>query len=167
MSKSLQDVFKEYCSFGKGAKGASELDNKNWSKLCKDKGLIDKKLNTTEVDMIFTRCKAKGGRTLTFAQFEMAIKQAAKAKYGSDSDENVQKVKDKVCGGGGPATAGATKAVKAGGVDRLTDTSKYTGAHKERFDESGKGKGMEGRVDKADTSGYVGNYKGEGTYDKK
>ena len=36
-----------------------------------------------------------------------------------------------------------------------------------RFDESGKGKGLEGRVDKADDSGYVGNYKGEGTYDKK
>lgn len=49
----------------------------------------------------------------------------------------------------------------------MTDSSKYTGSHKERFDESGKGKGAEGRVDKADTSGYVGNYKGEGTFDKK
>ena len=27
----------------------------------------------------------------------------------------------------------------------MTDTSKYTGAHKQRFDESGKGKGLEGR----------------------
>ncbi|XP_062567489.1 tubulin polymerization-promoting protein family member 2-like [Saccostrea cucullata] len=54
-----------------------------------------------------------------------------------------------------------------GGVDRMTDTSKYTGAHKERFDESGKGKGASGRVDKADNSGYVGNYKGEGSYGKK
>ena len=36
-----------------------------------------------------------------------------------------------------------------------------------RFDESGKGKGLDGRVDKVDGSGYVGNYKGEGTYDKK
>ena len=48
----------------------------------------------------------------------------------------------------------------------MTDTSKYTGAHKERFDESGKGKGLEGREDKADNSGYVGNYKGDKTYDK-
>ncbi len=54
-------------------------------------------------------------------------------------------------------------------TSRLTDTSKYTGAHKERFDESGKGKGLEGRVDAANTSGYVGNYKGEGSFkeDKK
>ena len=36
-----------------------------------------------------------------------------------------------------------------------------------RFDASGKGKGLDGRVEKADDSGYVGNYKGEGTYDKK
>jgi hypothetical protein len=51
-------------------------------------------------------------------------------------------------------------------VDRLTDTKGYTGSHKERFDESGKGKGMEGRMDKQDNSGYVGNYKGAGTFDK-
>ena len=49
----------------------------------------------------------------------------------------------------------------------MTDASKYTGAHKSRFDaETGKGKGIEGRVDKTDNSGYVGNYKGAGTYDK-
>ena len=55
-----------------------------------------------------------------------------------------------------------------GGVDRLTDTSKYTGSHKERFDESGKGKGLEGRVDvdKQAASGYVGGYKGMDSYDK-
>ena len=52
-------------------------------------------------------------------------------------------------------------------MDRLTDSSKYTGSHKERFDEGGKGKGMSGRKDfdeKAD-SGYVGAYKGKDTYD--
>ena len=35
-----------------------------------------------------------------------------------------------------------------------------------RFDDEGKGKGKSGRVDEANTSGYVGDYKGEGTYDK-
>ena len=56
--------------------------------------------------------------------------------------------------------------MKAGGVDRLTDVKGYTGSHKERFDaDTGKGKGKEGRTDTADDSGYVGNYKGSGTYD--
>ena len=37
-------------------------------------------------------------------------------------------------------------------VGRLTDTSKYTGAHKERFDESGKGKGADGKLRHAGVS---------------
>lgn len=51
----------------------------------------------------------------------------------------------------------------------MTDTSKYTGSHKERFDEGGKGKGIEGRVDRDEKAaeGYVGGYKGKDTYDKK
>jgi hypothetical protein len=56
---------------------------------------------------------------------------------------------------------------KTGGVGRMTDATKYTGSHKERFDESGKGKGKDGRVEKVENTGYVGNYKGEGSYDKK
>ena len=49
----------------------------------------------------------------------------------------------------------------------MTDTSKYTGSHKERFDESGKGKGIEGREERVENKGYVGAYKGEGTFDEK
>ncbi|XP_071105702.1 tubulin polymerization-promoting protein homolog [Haliotis cracherodii] len=49
-------------------------------------------------------------------------------------------------------------------TSRLTDTSKYTGAHKERFDEGGKGKGKGGRVEEVSNTGYVGGYKNEGTY---
>ena len=63
-------------------------------------------------------------------------------------------------------------------IDRLTDTSKYTGTHKQRFDETGKGRGLAGRdsVAKgqgmsagsvAGMEGYVHGYKHEGTYDKK
>ena len=48
----------------------------------------------------------------------------------------------------------------------MTDTSKYTGSHKERFDDSGKGKGAAGRKEEVSTTGYVGGYKGQGTYDK-
>ena len=53
-------------------------------------------------------------------------------------------------------------------MDRLTDTTKYTGSHKERFDESGKGKGADGRkeLDSKAAAGYVGAYKGKDSYDK-
>lgn len=53
-----------------------------------------------------------------------------------------------------------------GVYSRLTDHTKYTGAHKERFDAEGKGKGKSGRVDVNDDSGYVGAYKNKDTYDK-
>jgi len=51
------------------------------------------------------------------------------------------------------------KVVTAGAVDRLTDVSKFTGSHKERFTEDGKGKGIAGRRDVADNSGYVTGFK--------
>lgn len=59
------------------------------------------------------------------------------------------------------------KVAKTAAVDRLTDTSRYTGSHKERFDDSGKGKGREGREEIVENTGYVGAYKNAGTYDTK
>lgn len=59
------------------------------------------------------------------------------------------------------------RVAKTATVDRLTDASRYTGSHKERFDESGRGKGREGREDIVENTGYVGAYKKAGTYDSK
>jgi len=57
------------------------------------------------------------------------------------------------------------KTAKGGATARLTDVKGYTGSHKERFDaDTGKGKGKEGRADVTRNTGYVGNYKNEGTY---
>ena len=52
----------------------------------------------------------------------------------------------------------------AAAVNRLTDTSKYTGSSKLRFDESGKGKGIAGRENVVDGSGYVSGYQHKDTY---
>lgn len=59
------------------------------------------------------------------------------------------------------------RAVASPTVSRLTDPTKFTGSHKERFDDSGRGKGKAGRVDVVDTSGYVSGYKHRGSYEKK
>ena len=60
------------------------------------------------------------------------------------------------------------KAVKSAAVDRLTDTTKYTGSHKERFDAEGKGRGAYGRkdLDENAAAGYVSGYKNKDAYDK-
>lgn len=59
------------------------------------------------------------------------------------------------------------KMTKTAAVDRLTDSSRYTGSHKERFDQSGKGRGREGREELVENTGYVGAYKNAGTFDSK
>ena len=43
----------------------------------------------------------------------------------------------------------------------------FSGAHKERFDEDGKGKGKDGREYTTENDGYVTGYKDKGTYDDK
>ena len=61
---------------------------------------------------------------------------------------------------------GVQSVVRNQAVDRLTDTTKYTGSHKLRFDETGKGKGAEGRKEPVNKTGYVQGYKNKNTYDK-
>lgn len=75
-------------------------------------------------------------------------------------------IKTKLVAGGLPTTANATRPSIDATVSRLTDTSKYTGSHKERFDATGKGKGKEGRVDAPSKDGYVAGYKNRNTFDK-
>lgn len=55
-SGTLEDVFREFCSFG--AKDAAPLmDGAKFAKLCRDIKLLDKNLTATDVDIIFTKCK--------------------------------------------------------------------------------------------------------------
>ncbi|XP_068676012.1 tubulin polymerization-promoting protein family member 2-like [Montipora capricornis] len=162
-------VFKSFCAFGAGGKDAQPMmDNAKFGKLFRDLKLYDKKFTSTDTDIIFNRpeVKSKTERKIGFESFKKALELCAEKKYGSKDD--VQKLIDKICAGKGPVAVGATKQSKSGAVDRMTDTSKYTGSHKERFDDSGKGKGLEGRkdFDSKAAEGYVGGYKGKDTYDK-
>ena len=165
----MEDVFKSFCNFGAGKDGSvATMDSSKLAKLTRDLKLLDKKLTAIEVDIIFSKVKAKNERKITFAQFKEVVKLMAEKKYPGD-EEGVSKLEKKICTSEGPKTTGATKSVKSPAVERLTDPTKYTGSHKERFDEAGKGKGLEGRYDinKKAAEGYVGGYKEMGTYDKK
>jgi len=59
------------------------------------------------------------------------------------------------------------KPTHVAGVDHLTDTTHYTGTHKERFDESGHGRGIAGRSDAVENTGYVQGFKGHKEEEKK
>lgn len=158
----MEDIFKNFCSFGdKGA--APMMDGAKLAKLSRDCKLLDKNLTSTDVDIIFTKVKAKTERKITYHQFEEALKMMAEKKYPGD-EGGLDKLKALISEAKGPELHGATKAVKSSAVDRLTDTSKYTGTHKERFDDSGKGKGVAGRKEVNDDSGYVTGFKDKGDH---
>ncbi|XP_029807830.1 tubulin polymerization-promoting protein family member 2 isoform X1 [Suricata suricatta] len=168
MASEAEKTFQRFAVFGESSSSGTEMNNKNFSKLCKDCGVMDgKTVTSTDVDIVFSKVKAKNARTITFQQFQEAMKELGqkrfKIKNPDEALENIYKLVE----GKDPATTGVTKATTVGGVSRLTDTSKYTGTHKERFDESGKGKGIAGREETTNNSGYVSGYKGAGTYDKK
>ena len=157
----MSDIKEVFIKFAQvGCPGATEMTGKNFTKLCKDSGILDKKVTTTDLDIEFSK-KIPKGKKMSFKNFEAVI-QILAAKKGVEADILYGKIK-----AAQPGMTGTTKALKVGGVERMTDTSLYTGAHKERFNSDGTGRGLEGRNNSVDDSGYVGGYKGAGTYDKK
>jgi len=171
----LKQAFDTYAKFGKTESQSKDkdvrLEQKNIQKMMKDAGIIDSKYSTQLLDNDMARVLgkltsggtyAKGIKTFEIQGFKQLIDQIASSKSTS-ADQLVEQINST----GGPSLAGVTTTANKNITERMTDTSQYTGAHKERFDAEGQGKGKGGRVDEASNSGYVGNYKGENTYDKK
>eukprot|EP01135_Chromosphaera_perkinsii_P009474 Nk52_evm17s1763 gene=Nk52_evmTU17s1763 len=158
----IQNTYNAFC---KAAGKSTEMTNKAFAKLCKDCKVQDgKKVTSTDVDIVFSKVKAKGSQTITVKEFVQALEELSKKRFPGNADA-VGEMK-KLVAGKQPGLNGTTGVANAKIVDKMTDTSQYTGAHKARFDADGKGKGLAGRTDPASSdTGYVGNYKGENTYD--
>ncbi|XP_034250287.1 tubulin polymerization-promoting protein homolog [Thrips palmi] len=157
---SLESQFEEFSKFGDSKSTGKTITLTQCDKWMKQAKVIDgKTITTTDTGIQFNKFKSK---TIDYKTFVKYLEELAAYKKLDAND-----IKNKMIGCGMPGTSGATKAQKVGGVERLTDTSKYTGSHKERFDASGKGKGITGREDVAENTGYVSGYKDKNTYDKK
>ncbi|XP_043921062.1 tubulin polymerization-promoting protein [Protopterus annectens] len=164
----LEEAFRKFAIHGETRSLGREMNGKNWSKLCRDCYVIDgKNVTTTDVDIVFTKVKVKTSRTITFDQFKDAIGELAKKRFKDKNSEEATQEIYKLIEGKTPVVSGVTKTIESPTVSRLTDTSKFTGSHKERFDETGKGKGKAGREDLVDNTGYVSGYRHAGTYEKK
>ncbi|XP_053116960.1 tubulin polymerization-promoting protein isoform X1 [Hemicordylus capensis] len=163
----LEEAFKKFAIHGDTRATGKEMHGKNWSKLCKDCHVIDgKNVTLTDVDIVFSKIKGKS-RTITYDQFKEALQELSKKRFKDKSNEEAVQEMHKLIEGRGPVISGVTKAISSPTVSRLTDTTRFTGSHKERFDPTGKGRGKAGREDLVDTSGYVSGYKHAGTYDQK
>ncbi|KAM4049110.1 tubulin polymerization-promoting protein family member 2 isoform 2-T2 [Anomaloglossus baeobatrachus] len=167
MSQELEKAFHTFAVYGSTKATGNEMTGKNFSKLCKECNIQEHGCTATDVDIVFAKVKAKAAHVITYEEFKKALEVLSEKRFKRMPANEAIAAIHKLVVGKEPANMGTTKAVTAGAVDRLTDASKYTGSHKERFDESGKGKGIAGREELTDNSGYVGAYKGAGSYEKK
>ncbi|CAL8361233.1 tubulin polymerization-promoting protein family member 3 [Gadus morhua] len=164
----LSVTFKKFAVHGDHKATGKELNGKNWAKLCKDCNIADGKTTTsTDVDIVFTKVKAKSSRVITYEEFKKALEELAPRRFKGQSKEEALQSIYRLVANKEPANIGVTKVLKAAAVDRLTDSSRFTGSHKERFDSSGRGRGREGREELVENTGYVGAYRNAGTYEEK
>jgi hypothetical protein len=84
-AEQLRHIFRYYCAFGRtGGRGANQdtIDSANFMKFAREcPGLITRKLNRTEVDLIFTKAKPKFERRLDFTHFLDALSALAAKRY--------------------------------------------------------------------------------------
>lgn len=155
----FNDQFKLFAKFGDSKSTGEAITLSNSDKWMKQAKVIDKKITTTDTG-IYYKMVAKTKRTLPIKEYEQFLETLAKNKKA-----DVAEMKQKMASCGPPATSKTTPTSTGGAISRLTDHTKYTGTHKLRFDDTGKGRGKEGRADKPNTAGYVQGYKDQGTYE--
>eukprot|EP00873_Tetraselmis_striata_P017380 jgi/Tetstr1/437644/TSEL_026311.t1 len=98
----LFEVFMTFANYGKGSAGqTSFMDSKNLQKLAKDCQLIGRDLTTTDIDLLFTKAKEKGKRTISYEQFVSILHMFA-TKKGQASEQVIAAVSRS----SGPVTLG-------------------------------------------------------------
>ncbi|XP_058125024.1 tubulin polymerization-promoting protein homolog isoform X2 [Anopheles ziemanni] len=157
-SAAFKEQFKAFSKFGDTKSDGKHLTLSQSDKWMKQAKVIDKKITTTDTGIHFKKLKSM---KLTYDDYNKFLDDLAKTKK-----VELEEIKSKMADCGAPGVHNATPGKAADTVARLTDTSKYTGSHKQRFDETGKGKGIAGRKDMVDKSGYVSGYGHKNTYDK-
>ncbi|XP_012666762.1 tubulin polymerization-promoting protein family member 2-like [Otolemur garnettii] len=158
MASEAEKTFQRFAVLGDSSSSGAEINNKNFSKLCQDCGITDgKTVTSTDVDTVFNKVKAKDAGTITFQQFTEAMKELSQKRFKEKSPDQGLEDIFKLMEGKNPATTGAAT---VGAVDRLSDTSKYTGSHEEQLDDSGKG--ITEQKERIDNSGYGRGHKGAG-----
>ncbi|KAL5292264.1 TPPP3 family protein [Megaselia abdita] len=154
----FKDSFKAFSKFGDTKSDGKLITLSQSDKWMKQAKIFEnKKITTTDTGIHFKKLKSLKVGYLDYNKFLEDLATTRKV------DLNEIKTKMANCGAPGVLSVSAGKA--AATVSRLTDTTKYTGSHKERFDDSGKGKGIAGRKNLVDGSGYVTGYQHKDTYD--
>jgi len=154
---SFQDQFKAFSKFGDTKSDGKLITLSQSDKWMKQAKVIDKKITTTDTGIHFKKFKAM---KISYGDYNKFLDDLAKTRK-----VELDEIKKKMAGCGAPGVLSVSAGKATAAVERLTDASKYTGSHKERFDATGKGKGIAGRKNVVDASGYVSGYQHKDTYD--
>ncbi|CAF0948058.1 unnamed protein product [Adineta ricciae] len=173
-SSGLQKAFDRYSKFGKTQAQLADqhglrIGSAGIQKMMKDCSLIDSKYTSQLLDNDIARvlgkltiksnepstiCYPKGMKTFEIKGFKVLIDRIAESKgVGHDA------ILARINANEGPSLNHVTEVTNKDITHRMTDTTQYTGTHKERFDEEGHGKGKEGRSDEIVSTGYVQGFK--------
>lgn len=173
----FKESFKAFSKFGDIKSDGKLITLSQSDKWMKQAKVIDKKITTTDTAIHFKKLKSLKISFVDYNKFLEDLTQTKKVELadikkklsncGAPGVHQVSSVRDSEAKGDlFNSNFFYLKAGKASAaVNRLTDTSKYTGSSKQRFDETGKGKGIAGRKNQADQSGYVSGYQHKDTYD--
>ncbi|CAF1129539.1 unnamed protein product [Adineta steineri] len=174
MSSGLQKAFDKYSKFGKTQAQLADhncirIGSAGIQKMMKDCSLIDTKYTSQLLDNDIARVLGKltinsnesssihypkGTKTFEIKGFKALIDRIAESK-----SVNYDEILAKINANQGPRLNHVTEIANKDITDRMTNTTQYTGTHKERFDEDGHGKGKEGRTDEIISTGYVQGFK--------
>jgi len=155
LGANFAEIFRAFAKFGDSKSTGEAITLSNSDKWMKQAKVIDpKKVTTTDTGIAFKKV-GKTKRALTLEEYNLFLDELTK----TTKKITLEEIKDMMAKAGPPATNKTTKTVVDGAVARLTDTKRYTGSHKQRFDEEGKGRGKAGRVDVVKDTGYVQGFK--------
>ena len=118
----MRDVFAEFANFGvRGYERSDTMDGSKWAKFCRETGLQDgRRVDSTSVDIIFSKVKPRSERRITFEEFKDAVAMVAEMR-----GERFRDISDRVSRVGGPQQQGTTRAEYV----KFADPSNFTGAY--------------------------------------
>lgn len=98
------------------------MDGRQFVKLLKDCGILDKKFTTTDIDIIFAKVKEKKERVIDYETFLNALQLCANSK--GTSEENLHEI---ILKSNGPLFSGTN----SDNVRFHDDKDQYTGVYKQ------------------------------------
>eukprot|EP01083_Nonionella_stella_P159386 519890_1 len=115
----LKPIFDAFCAFGGGTLPA--MDNAKFAKFARDTKILDKKLTSTDIDLIFSKIEIKGERKISYEIFRGRGIPEMAGKKGMTEDQLVATILHT----GGPQSSGT----HADAVRFHDDKSQYTGVY--------------------------------------